>query len=83
MTITVDVTSEVRAEVTRPASAQGRGLEAYAASLLARAAQVSGASPLNQDRLKRTLREMSQFSDKIPVLPDETFTRESLYRDHD
>jgi hypothetical protein len=26
---------------------------------------------------------MAAFSDKIPQLPDEAFTRESFYRDHD
>jgi hypothetical protein len=26
---------------------------------------------------------MAQFSHKIPPLPDEAFTRESLYRNHD
>jgi hypothetical protein len=29
------------------------------------------------------LREMSVHSDKIPQLPDEAFTRESFYQDHD
>jgi hypothetical protein len=29
------------------------------------------------------LREMASFSDKIPQLPDEAFTRESFYQDHD
>jgi len=26
---------------------------------------------------------MAEFSDKIPQLPDEAFTRESFYQDHD
>jgi hypothetical protein len=33
--------------------------------------------------VQTTLREMAQFSHRIPSLPDEAFTRESLYRDHD
>jgi hypothetical protein len=28
-------------------------------------------------------REMAAYSDKIPQLPDEAFTRESFYQDHD
>jgi hypothetical protein len=43
----------------------------------------SGTSQLNRDRIETTLREMAQFSHKVPALPDEAFTRESLYRDHD
>jgi hypothetical protein len=34
MTITLDIRSEVQAELARQAAAQGRALEAYAASLL-------------------------------------------------
>jgi hypothetical protein len=37
MTITVDITPEVQAELARQATAQGRALEAYAASLLEQA----------------------------------------------
>ena len=84
MTITVDIRPEVQAELARQAAAQGRAVEAYAASLLEEAVHLpAGASRLTQDRLGNTLREMAQFSHKIPALPDEAFTRESLYQDHD
>jgi hypothetical protein len=33
--------------------------------------------------LDETLREIAQFSQKISLLPDEAFSRENLYRDHD
>ena len=39
MTITVDITPEVQAELARQAAAQGTALEAYVATLLRRAAQ--------------------------------------------
>jgi hypothetical protein len=84
VTITVDIRPEVQAELARQAAAQGRAVEAYAASLLEEAVHLpAGASRLTQDRLENTLREMAQFSHKIPALPDEAFTRESLYQDHD
>ena len=84
MTITVDITPETQAELARQAAAQGRALEAYAASLLEEVARpTSGESRLSQRRLENTLLEMAQFSHKIPLLPDEAFTRESLYQDHD
>ena len=41
MTITVDIRPEVQAELSRQAAAQGRALEAYAASLLEDAAHVA------------------------------------------
>jgi hypothetical protein len=40
MSITVDITPEAEAELTRQAASQGRALEAYAASLLEDAAHV-------------------------------------------
>jgi plasmid stability protein len=84
MTITVNIAPEVQAELARQAAAHGRAVEAYAASLLEEAAHLpAGADRLSQDRLENTLREMAQFSRKIPALPDEAFTRESLYQDHD
>jgi hypothetical protein len=84
MTLTVDITPEVQAEIARQAAAHGRAIEAYAASLLEGAVRPSaGAGRLSQDRLENTFREMAEFSHKVPVLPDEAFTRESLYRDRD
>lgn len=84
MTITLDIRPEVQAELARQAAAHGSGLESYAVRLLEEAVHVPvGATRLNQDRLENTLREMAQFSHKIPSRPDEAFTRESLYQDHD
>jgi hypothetical protein len=83
MTITIEIPSEVQAELGRQAAARGLDLGAYAASLLEEAAHGSGLKTLNQGQLENTLRELGQFSHKIPVLPDEAFSREGLYRDHD
>ena len=69
--------------LARQATARGRAIEVYAASLLEAAVHLpGGAGRLRQDRLENTFREMAQFSDKIPAQSDEAFTRESLYRDH-
>jgi len=83
LTITIDIRPEVQAELARQAAAQGRGVEAYVASLLEEAVRrPAGSDRLSQDRLETTLRDMAEFSHKIPTLPDEALTRESLYRDH-
>jgi hypothetical protein len=84
VTITVDITPEVEAELARQATARGRAVEAHAAALLEEALHLpERVERLRQDRLENTLREMAQFSHRIPALPEEAFTRESLYRDHD
>ena len=76
MTITVDITPEVQAGLARQAAVHGRAVEAYAATLLEEAVHLPAcAHQLSQERLENTLREMAQFSHKIPELPDEVFTR--------
>jgi hypothetical protein len=47
-TITVEITPEIQAELARQAAAQGRGLEAHAASLLEEAAHLRTAAPASQ-----------------------------------
>jgi len=84
MAIIVDIKPEVQAELSRQAAAHGVDIGSYAASLLEEAAHVpAGSKKLSPDQLDKTLRELAQFSHKIPLLPDEAFSRESLCRDHD
>jgi hypothetical protein len=45
MTITVEITPEVEAALAREAAAQGRAVEAYAASLLEEAVHLPAAAP--------------------------------------
>jgi len=47
-TITVEVTPELQAELARQAAAQGRALEAHAASLLEEAAHLPTAAPTSR-----------------------------------
>ena len=84
MTIIIDIKPEVQAELSRQAAAHGVDIGSYAASLLEEAAHIpSGAKALSESQLDTTLQELAQFSHKIPLLSDEAFSRESLYRDHD
>ena len=84
MTIAVDLKPEVQAELSRQAAAQGTDIGAYAASLLEEAAKVaSRTEALSTDQLDRMFEELAQFSNKIPLLPDEAFSRESPHGDHD
>ncbi len=84
MSITLDINPEVQAELSRQAAARGVDVGAYAATLLEQAAYGSaGPKKLSPSQLDNTLQELAQFSHKIPLLPDDAFSRESLYRDHD
>ena len=83
MSIIINIKPEAQAELTRQAAARGVQTEDYAAALLEEAVHIgTEAKALTSDQLDRTLRELAQFSRKIPLLPDEAFTREGLYQDH-
>ena len=82
MQITIEIPDELAAQ------AQARGLtpEIYVRSLIDQAAHTSSVPIPPQEPkmdIETFLREMAAHSDKIPQLPDEAFTRESFYQDHD
>jgi hypothetical protein len=84
MQITVTIPDEFAAQVR----ARGMTPESYVESLIDDAAGVAptGSGPIrpkNKMDMQTFLRKMAEFSDKVPVLPDEAFTRESFYQDHD
>jgi len=84
MSITIHIKPEVQRVLSRQAAAHGVDINSYAASLLEEAAQAAaGSKTLSQDQLNNTLAELSQFSDKVPSLPDDAFSRASLYQDDD
>jgi hypothetical protein len=83
MSITINIKPEAQAELMRLAAAHGLPPEAYAATLLEDAVHTGTPKKLTSEQLDHTLRELAQFSAKIPLLPDEAFTREGLYQDHD
>jgi hypothetical protein len=38
---------------------------------------------LSHEEFQASLDRMAQFSDKIPAMPGQTFSREMIYQDHD
>ncbi len=66
-------------------AARGMDLPAYAAAILEQVAQPAPLEPKNRsiEEFEKTLDRIAQFSHKIPALPDEAFSRENLYQDHD
>jgi len=82
MQITVEIPDELVSRV------QARGLtpESYVLGLIEDAERRTPV-PLRLREPRMSMEEfleaMAANSDKIPVLPDEAFTRESFYQDHD
>jgi hypothetical protein len=82
MQITVEIPDEFAAHV----KARGLTPESYVRNLIDDAVRTAPTA-LPPDRPKMNMEEflrgMAANSDKIPQLPDEAFTREGFYRDHD
>lgn len=80
MQITVEIPDDLAARV----QASGITLEAYVRKLIEEAER-SRASALPGRRMcmEEFLAAMAANSERIPVLPDEAFTRKSFYQDHD
>lgn len=79
MQITVTIPDEIAAQV----EARGLTPEGYVEGLIETAARTARLVPGREKNMQEFFREMAAHSDKIPQLPDEAFTRESFYRDHD
>jgi hypothetical protein len=81
----IELKPEIEAQLVAEAQAKGIAPPVYAASVIERAFSASGTQrrPRNADEIRAWLDSLTQFSDKIPQLPDEAFTRESFYQDRD
>ena len=82
MQVTVNVPDELAAQ------AQLRGLtpQSYVEHLIAeQTATARGpvAHKVSFEEFEASLDGLTRYSDKIPVLPAEAFSRENLYQDHD
>jgi hypothetical protein len=84
--IQVQLSPEVEARIQAQARAQGIEMETYLKSLIENAVHATPiATPQSASarNMNAFFEAMAAHSDKIPELPDEAFTRESFYQDHD
>jgi hypothetical protein len=83
----MQITVTIPDEVVTLAQARGLTPESYVEGLIAagRSTQAADGGRPKQtiEEFKASLERLAQFSEKIPILPNETFSRESLYQDHD
>ena len=86
MMLTLEISPEVQRELAREAEVRGVAVPTLAASLLEEAVTKP---PVMRTPQRTTLEigewldSMAEFSDQIPELPGETFSRSMLYQDHD
>lgn len=79
MQITVQIPDELAAKVRE----SGLTPEEYVRGLIEEAAARTPAEKRPKRDMEAFFRAMAANSEKIPQLPDEAFTRESFYQDHD
>ena len=89
MTLTLEISPEVQRELAREAEVRGVAVPALAARLLEEAvarpiattpAPAAQRSPV---QIRAWLDSLAEFSDQIPAMPGETFSRSMIYHDHD
>jgi hypothetical protein len=82
----MQVMIEISDELAARAQARGLTPESFVRSLIDEAERTAP-TPLPPAKpkmdMEKFFKAMSAYSDKIPQLPDEAFTRESFYQDHD
>jgi len=83
--IQIELRPEVEAKLAAEARARGMETRTYVERVLEQAVATSTVPSRRRSRkeMEAFFEAMAANSDKIPQLPDEAFTRESFYRDHD
>jgi hypothetical protein len=82
--IQVELKAEIEARLIADAEAKGMELSVYAGRVIERAYRQENATrkpARSPEETRAWLDSLTQFSDKIPQLPEEAFTRESFCRD--
>jgi len=82
----MQVTVEISDEFAAKAQALGLTPQTFLQDLIDDAARfAAGPVPPKEPKMDidEFIRAMSAHSEKIPQLPDEAFTREGIYQDHD
>ena len=79
----MQVTVEIPDVVAEQAKARGETAEEFVADLVRTATAVRPQPKAGKLTIAEMVERLAVHSDKIPQLPDEAFTRESFYRDHD
>ena len=88
MTLTLEIPPEVQRELARQAEVQGIPVQALVARLPKDATSpAAGGIPPQLRRssveIEAWLDSLAEFSDQIPALPGETFSRTMIYSGHD
>jgi hypothetical protein len=85
MTLHVELKPQMEEELAAAAEANGMTIESYARQLLqeALASHPASRSRASREEFRRFLQELATDARSIPQLRAETFSRETIYGEHD
>jgi hypothetical protein len=81
--IQLDIDPEIERRLVEAARARGLEPAAYASKILTDAVAYTSPKHLTAEEFEAAMNELAKYSTKIPDLPDDAYSRESIYRDHD
>lgn len=82
LNVTLELKPETGQRVTAEAAARGLTVGQYLAALIEGEALLPE-SQSSTEQFERDMDLLADGSERLPVLPDDAFTRESIYADHD
>ena len=84
MAFTLQLDPEMERRLALQAQAQGVSIATYIQQILERQLGVERSwDKLDEETFEATLDAMTVYSDKIPALALDAFSRDEIYRDHD
>jgi hypothetical protein len=83
MTVRIELTPEVAANLAAQAEARGLSLEEYVQRLVEDKVPVASERPQSPERIEAMLDKLAEMGKDLPRLPSSAFSRESIYQDHD
>lgn len=86
MALVLELTADIERELTREAHIRGVPVQTVDVSLIGEAFATKTAAPAtvghSAAQIRAGLESLAEFSDQIPAMPTQTFTREMIYSNH-
>ena len=82
MALILHLSPDLEETLATEARDRGLSLDDYVRTLLEHRFVPKREQKMTLEEFEAILEDLAEFSDKIPELPPEAFTREGIYRDH-
>lgn len=83
MTVRLEIRPDIEATLAAQAGVRGVSLDAYLQDVIEDLARPDIGPPPSLPDLRAALDKLAEMGRDLPQLPSSTFSRESIYQDHD